>query len=95
MLPRFRCPPATLTSLSELLRAHRLAIGCRWRRSDPAGQALLVLAHLRTGDTYTRLAAGFGIGIATVYRYFREALDLLAVAAPELERVVYQASRQR
>jgi hypothetical protein len=40
------------------------------------------------------LAAGFGIGVATVYRYVREALDLLAVTAPGLERVVYRASRQ-
>ena len=41
-----------------------------------------MLAHLRNGDTYARLAAGFGIGIATVYRYIREALDLLAAQAP-------------
>jgi hypothetical protein len=32
-------------------------------------QALLALAHLRCGDTYARLAAGFGVGVgvATVY----------------------------
>jgi len=51
-----------------------------------------VLAHLRNGDTYARLATGFGIGVATVYRYIREALDLLAVGAPSLERVVHRAS---
>ncbi|MFD6997889.1 transposase family protein [Streptomyces mirabilis] len=26
---------------------------------------MLVLAHLRNGDTYTRLAAGFQVGVAT------------------------------
>jgi hypothetical protein len=43
-----------------------------------------VLAHLRCGDTYARVAAGFRIGIATVYRYIRETIDLLAALAPTL-----------
>jgi len=83
----------TLSHLAELLRAHRQTIGCRWRRLDPGRQALLVLAHLRNGDTYPRLAAGFGIGIATVYRYIREAVDLLATHAPGLAEVIESASR--
>jgi hypothetical protein len=83
----------TLAHLAELLRAHRRAIGCRWRRLDPGRQALLVLAHLRNGDTYTRLAAGFGIGLATVCRYIREAVDLLATHAPDLRQVLQAASR--
>ena len=84
---------ATLTHLSDLLRSARRVNRTRWRRLDPGRQALLVLAHLRNGDTYARLAGGFGIGVATVYRYIREALDLLAATAPTLERVVYQAAR--
>lgn len=40
--------------------------------------------HLRCGDTYAQLAAGFGIGIATVYRYVREAIEVLAARAPTL-----------
>jgi transposase-like protein len=84
---------ASLTHLSELLRSAQRVNGTRWRRLDPGRQALLVLAHLRSGDTYARLASGFGIGVATVYRYIREALDLLASAAPGLDQVVYQASR--
>jgi hypothetical protein len=83
----------TLTHLSDLLRSHRAATGTRWRRLDPGQQALLVLAHLRNGDTYRRLATGFDIGVATVYRYIREALDLLAATAPTLDQVVYRASR--
>jgi transposase len=83
----------TLTHLADRLRLHRTERGTRWRRLDPGRQALLVLAHLRNGDTYTRLAAGFGIGVATVYRYIREALDLLATTAPTLDQVTYRASR--
>jgi hypothetical protein len=83
----------TLAHLAERLRAHRTELGTRWRRLDPGRQALLVLAHLRNGDTYTRLAAGFGIGVATVCRYVREALGLLATAAPTLDQAVYRASR--
>jgi hypothetical protein len=84
---------SSLTHLSDLLRSSRAAAGTRWRRLDCGRQALLVLAHLRNGDTYQRLAAGFGIGVATVYRYIREALDLLAATAPTLHQNVYRASR--
>lgn len=59
-------------------------VGTRWRRLPAARQALLDLAHLRCGDTYAQLAAGFGIGIATVYRYIREAIEVLAAFAPAL-----------
>ena len=48
------------------------------------GQALLVLAHLRCGHTYAQLAAGFGVGTSTVYRYFVEAADLLATRTSDL-----------
>lgn len=55
-----------LTHLSDVIRAHRRAVRSRWRRLEAGQQALLVLAHLRNGDTYARLAGGFGVGIATV-----------------------------
>jgi len=48
-------------------------------------QALLALAHLRNGDTYTHLACGFEIGVATAWRYVREAVDLLAATADDLD----------
>ncbi|GIH15516.1 IS5 family transposase [Rugosimonospora africana] len=83
----------SLTFLSELIRIQRMQRGNRWRRLDPGRQSLLVLAHLRNGDTYTRLASAFGVGVATIYRYIREALDPLAAAAPTLDQAVYQASR--
>jgi hypothetical protein len=51
---------------------------------------LLALAHLRNSDTYARLAAGFTIGMATVYRCVREAVDPLAAAAPSLTAAAWQ-----
>ncbi|WP_411078457.1 transposase family protein [Streptomyces sp. cmx-10-25] len=74
----------TLRFLTGRLTARRQGIGTRWRRLPASRQALLALAHLRCGDTYAQLAAGFGIGIATVYRYIREAVEVLAALAPSL-----------
>jgi hypothetical protein len=78
----------TLQHLSGLLADHCRRIGSRWRRLTCGRQALLVLAHLRCGDTYAHLAAGFRVGMATVYRYIREAVDLLAALAPTLEQAM-------
>ncbi|RCH65470.1 IS5/IS1182 family transposase [Streptomyces sp. SDr-06] len=76
---------AHLRYLSRELAHRRREIGTRWRRLATGRQALLALAHLRCGDTYAQLSAGFGIGIATVYRYVREAVDVLAVLSPTLD----------
>lgn len=81
---------AHLTRVAQMIRAHRRQIGSRWRRLAPDQQALLVLAHLRNGDTYARLAAGFEVGVATVYRYVREAVDLLAAQAPSLTAALWR-----
>jgi hypothetical protein len=72
----------TLTRLTELLRARRRDVGSRWRRLEPDQQALLVLAHVRNGDTRDRLAGGFDISATTVWRYIREAVDLLTAPRP-------------
>ncbi|TXS26027.1 IS5/IS1182 family transposase [Streptomyces sp. adm13(2018)] len=74
----------TLRCLAGHLAARRGEVGTRWRRLTTGRQALLALAHLRCGDTYAQLAAGFGIGIATAYRYIREAVEVLAALAPTL-----------
>jgi len=81
---------AHLTRLAGLLARHRNKIGSRWRRLSAGRQALLVLAHLRNGDTYTRLARGFSVGVATVWRYVREAVDLLAAWAPSLTAALWR-----
>ncbi len=77
-----------LIMLADLLRQNRAQLKTRWRRLDAGQQALLVVAHLRKGETYTDLAVGFGIGTTTVYRYLREALDLLAAMAPSLAQAI-------
>ncbi|MBT2491370.1 hypothetical protein J7E96_23165 [Streptomyces sp. ISL-96] len=45
-------------------------------------QALLVLAHLRCGDTYAASQQASASGVATAYRYMCEAVDLLVGLAP-------------
>ena len=81
---------AHLSHLAGLLRTHRALLRSRWRKLSPDRQALLVLAHLRNGDTYARLAEGFGVGVATVYRYVREAVELLAARAPTLVAALWR-----
>jgi hypothetical protein len=83
----------TLVRLADLIRARRVELRCRWRRLDPGQQALLAVAHLRNGDTYARLAAGFAIGTTTAWRYVRETVDLLAALADDLHAAVLRASR--
>ncbi len=78
----------TLTFVTQKLRAHRAASGTRWRVLFSHRQALLVLAHLRKGETYRDLAVGFGVGTTTAYRYLREALNVLAALAPTLEEAI-------
>jgi hypothetical protein len=77
-----------LIMLADLLRQRRTQRGTRWRRLDAGRQALLVVAYLRKGETYADLAGGFAVGTTTVYRYVREALDLLAVRAPTLQQAI-------
>jgi len=83
----------TLNHLAGLIRRHREQRRSRWRRLDPARQALLALAHLRNGDTYTRLAWGFKIGVSTAWRYVREAVDLLASTADDLDAAMGRIRR--
>jgi Helix-turn-helix of DDE superfamily endonuclease len=65
-----------LVTLSDALRHRRTQVGTRWRRLSVGEQALLVVAHLRKGETYTDLAAGFGVGTTTVFRYITEAIEV-------------------
>jgi hypothetical protein len=84
---------ATLAYLAGVIRRHRRQIGSCWRKCNPGQQALLVLAHLRKGETFADLAAGFGIGTATAWRYVRETVDLLAARAPKLPAALAAAKR--
>jgi DDE superfamily endonuclease len=83
---------SALRFLARELAARRREQGTRWRRLTTGRQALLVLAHLRCGHTYVQLAAGFGVGTTTAYRYICEAVDLLAALAPTLKQAMKAAS---
>ena len=74
--------------------AHRNQRATRWRKLTAGRQALLVVAYLRKGETYADLACGFQVGTSTVYRYIREALELLAAMAPTLAQAIKVASRK-
>jgi hypothetical protein len=83
-----------LRVLADALRQRRSAMGSRWRRLPAGEQALLVLAHLNKGETYTALAGGFGVGTTTVFRSVREGVDVLAAVAPTLNQALDVARRK-
>jgi hypothetical protein len=82
----------TLNYTAGIIRRHLKAIGSRWRKLSPGQQALLVLAYLRKGETFAELAAGFGIGRTTAWRYANETVELLAARAPKLRAAVRDAT---
>ena len=81
-----------LGMLADALRRQRRERATRWRKLTAGRQALLVVAHLRKGETYAELACGFRIGTSTVYRYLREAIGLLAALAPTLDQAIEVAA---
>jgi ADP-ribose pyrophosphatase YjhB (NUDIX family) len=81
----------TLTFVSGLVRAHRRRSGTVWRRLNPGQQALLVLVHLRKGETFGEVGAGFGVSTTTCRRYVTEAVELLAARAPKLRTAKREA----
>ena len=83
-----------LITLSGALRQRRSTLGTRWRKPTVGEQALLVLAHLRKGDTYAELGTGHGIGTTTVFRYIHEAIDALAALAPTLTTAMVVIARK-
>jgi hypothetical protein len=83
----------TLSYVAGVIRRHRAAIGSWWRKLNPGRQALLVLVHLRKGEGFAELAAGFGVGTATAWRYARETIMLLAARAPKLRGALVAAKK--
>ena len=53
----------------------------------------MALAYLRKGETFAKLAAGFGVSTATPSRYVNETVDLLVRRAPGLRPAVRAARR--
>ena len=83
----------TLTHTAGVIRRHRKRIGSPWRKLTCAQQALLVLAYLRKGETFAELAAGFGVGTATAWRYVTETVGLLAARSPKLRTALREAKQ--
>jgi len=83
----------TLTYAAGIIRRYRASIGSLWRKLNPGQQALLVLAYLRKGETFAELAAGFGVGTTTAWRYVNETVELLAARAPKLGTAVRDAAK--
>src|SRR5215467_391828 len=83
----------TLTYTAGIIRRHRTQIGSPWRKLNPGQQALLVLAYLRKGETFAELAAGFGIGTATAWRYVTETVGLLTARSPKLRQALRDAAK--
>ncbi len=54
---------------------------------------MLVLVYLRKGETFAEVAAGFGVGAATAWRYVHEAVALLAERSPTLDQALRTAKR--
>ena len=81
----------TLSYAAGIISRHRKLIGSCWRKLNPGRQALLVLAYLRKGETLAEVAAGFGVGTSTAWRYVNETVALLAARAPTLRTAVRDA----
>ncbi|MFV2197427.1 transposase family protein [Nocardiopsis sp. LOL_012] len=84
----------TLNLAARTIRTHRKNSRSRWRRLAPAQQAPLVLVHLYKGEPFARVAAGFGVGTTTAWRYVPETTALLAQQAPALEQGLRRAHRK-
>ncbi len=82
----------TLAQLRSMIAGQRCASGGRWWRITAGQQALLVLAYLRNGDTYARLAAGFGVATSTAWRYVHDTLALLAALVEDIDQVAARAA---
>jgi hypothetical protein len=84
---------ATLNYVAGLIRRRRKALGSAWRLLNAGQQALLVLVHLRKGETFAELGAGFRVSTSTAWRYVQEAVALLSARSPKLTAALRKANR--
>ena len=80
--------PASCDVDEELLELVTMVIasleGDRPRKLRPYDRARCTLVYLRKHDTLEQIAAGFGIGLATAWRYVNDTIERLAAFAPSL-----------
>ena len=53
-----------------------------------------MLVHLRKGELFAEVGAGFGVSTTTCWRYVNETVELLAVRAPKLRAALHKAKRE-
>jgi hypothetical protein len=74
------------------MKAYSKEFKAYWRLLNPGQQALLVLAYLHKGETFTEFGAGFEVSTTTAWRYVEEAVKLLAARAPKLRAALVKAA---
>lgn len=84
---------STLNYVAGIIRRHRKVIKSVWRQLNPGQQALLVLVHLRKGETFAELGAGFEVSTTTAWRYVQETVMLLSARSPKLAQALRKAKR--
>ncbi|ROO88066.1 DDE superfamily endonuclease [Actinocorallia herbida] len=84
---------STLDYVTGLVRRHRRKVRSKGRALPPGRQALMTVAYLKKGETYQQLAAGFGVGTTTAWRYVNETVMLLSARSPKLERALAKAKK--
>ena len=84
---------STLNYVAGIVRRHRKAIGSTWRLLTPGRQALLVLVHLRKGETFEQAGAGFEVSTSTAWRYVEEVVALLSARSLKLTQALAKAKK--
>ncbi|MEU9291487.1 hypothetical protein AB0D57_44455 [Streptomyces sp. NPDC048275] len=83
----------TIDLVAGLIRGRRKELGSRWRKLTPGTQAVVVLAVLRHDQRLSDMAGGNAVAASTVRRWVKEAIELLAVRAPRLDRALKKIAR--
>jgi hypothetical protein len=86
---------STLNYVTGLVRRHRRSISSKGRALPPGQQALMTLAYLKKGETFAQLAAGFGVGTTTAWRYVNETVMLLSARSPKLNQALRKARKDQ
>ena len=86
-------PDAVFTTVVRWIRQHRKRVDRRpWQRAASCrSQALLVLRCLKDATLVDAAARDIEVSRATGYRYFHEAIDVIAEHAPNLADVLERA----
>ncbi|MCP2336591.1 transposase family protein [Actinomadura rupiterrae] len=84
---------STLNYLTGLVRRERTKLKSKGRALNAGQQALMTLAYLKKGDTFAQLAAGFGVGTTTAWRYVNEVVAWLSARSPKLGTTLARAKK--